>query len=162
MEWGCSSLFLVLIWLLLVWSIPEAIYFTYELHARIIGVVIETCYCFHRSDFHRSDLLSRYFTSLMNIACLVLSFIWAPMQLWLLDHLATSLDSSAISGLLHYQGELFSNRGSMEKLWYWRFKSRSNCVQSAILLPLHSQLCQWDDECELFPYAHPPDAKRRC
>ena len=51
------------------------------------------------------------------IARLVLLFIRAKMQLWLLDHLATSLDSSAISGSLHYWKGLSFDRGLIEKLW---------------------------------------------
>ena len=65
-EWVWSSLPLLLMWLSLVWLIPKAIHFTHELHARVIGVAIETCYRSHRSDFYRSDLLSRQFTLLMN------------------------------------------------------------------------------------------------
>ena len=93
------------------------------------------------------------------IAPLVLPFIWALMQSLLLDHLAISLDLSAISGLLHYWEKLSSNRRLMEKLWCWRSKNRSNCVQWAILLSLHSRFCQWDDKRELSPHAYPPDAE---
>ena len=192
MGWGLLLLPLLLIWLLSIWSITEAIYFTHELHARVISGAIETRYCFHKSDFHRSDLSLRQFILFMNctlgslaclsklaivltdltfiglichqdnslyswIARLVLSFIWASMQSWLLDHLATSLDSSAISGLLYYQEEFFSNRRSIEKLWYWRPKNRSNCVQSAIFLPLHSRLSRW----QKLTFATPPDVKWR-
>ena len=35
----------------------------------------------------------------LKITRLILPFIWAVMQSWLLDHLATSLDLSTISGL---------------------------------------------------------------
>ena len=66
MGWGWSSLPLLLIWLSLVWSIPEAIHFTYKLHTWVIGVAIETHYCFHKSDFYKSDLSLRQFTSFMN------------------------------------------------------------------------------------------------
>ena len=58
----------------------------------------------------------------------VLPFIWASTQLYLLDHLGTSLDSSVILRLLHYQEKLSFDRGSIEKLWCWRPQSRSNCV----------------------------------
>ena len=45
---------------------PKAINFTHELHACVIGVAIKTRYRSHRSDFHRSDLSLRQFTSLIN------------------------------------------------------------------------------------------------
>ena len=191
MRWGWLSLSLLFIWLLLVWLIPKAIHFTHELHAWVIGVAIETCYCSHKSNFRRSDLSLRQFTLLMNcmlglsawlsklaivltnltficliyyqanllllwIARLIIPFIWTPMQSWLLDHLATSLDLFAISGLLHYWEGLSSNRRSMKKLWCWRLKSRSNCVQSAILLPLHLRLSRWQE----LIFAIPLDAKK--
>ena len=63
-----------------------------------------------------------------KIARLILPFTCIPMQLWLLNYLAISLNSSTISGLLHYQEELFSNKRSIEKFWYWHSKSRPNCI----------------------------------
>ena len=74
MEWGWSLLPLLSIWLLSVWSICEAIYFTHKLHARVISVAIKTCYCSHRFDFHRSNPSLRQFTSLMN--CMLGSTIY--------------------------------------------------------------------------------------
>ena len=65
-EWGWSLSQLLLIWLSLVWSIPKAIHFTHKLHAWVIGVAIETCYCSYKFNFHRSDLSSRQFTLPMN------------------------------------------------------------------------------------------------
>ena len=66
MRWAWLSLLLLSIWLSLFWSIPKAIRFTHELHARIIGMAIKTCYHFHKSDFHKSDLSLSQFTSFMN------------------------------------------------------------------------------------------------
>ena len=137
MGWDWSSLLLVSIWLSWVWLIFKLIYFTHELHAWVIVVAIKTYYCSHNLTFiglicHQDNLLYS------KIARLVLPFILAPMESWLLNHLAISLDSSAILGLLYYWKELFFDRGLMEKLWCWRLKSRSNFIQSANLLPLHS------------------------
>ena len=64
----------------------------------------------------------------LGIPCSILSYIWAPMHLWLLDHLAISLDSCTISGLLYYQEGSSFKKISMEKLWYWHLKNKSNCV----------------------------------
>ena len=45
---------------------------------------------------------------------------------------------------MHYWEGLASNRGSIEKSWYWRSKSRFfDYVQPAILLPLYSQPLRW-------------------
>ena len=108
------------------------------------------------------NLICHWDNSLYSwISCLVLLFIWAPMQLWLLDHLATSLDLSAISGLLYYQERLSSDKKSMQKLSCWHSESRSNYIQLAILLPLHLRLCRWDDKREFFLHAHPSDAERQ-
>ena len=81
----------------------------------------------------------------LKIICLVLPFIWASMQLWLLDYLTTSLDLSTISGLLQYKDESSFDKRSIEKLWCWRPKNRFNCIQSAIFLFLHSQLLWWQE-----------------
>ena len=66
MRWGLSSLPSLLIWLSSVWLISKAIHFTHKLHIQVIGVAIETCYCFHKSNFHKSDLSLRQFISLIN------------------------------------------------------------------------------------------------
>ena len=83
-RWDWLSLPLLLIWLLSVWSIPKAIHFTYELHAQVISVAIETCYCSHRSDFHRSDLFLRQPTSFMNytLCFYLLSEPWFSYHCW--------------------------------------------------------------------------------
>ena len=73
-EWGWSSLLLLLIRLLLVWSIIKTIHFTQELYARSIGVAIKTRYCSYKSNFHRSDLSLKLFTSFLN--CMLGSTIY--------------------------------------------------------------------------------------
>ena len=71
LDW--SSLLSLLIWLSSVWLILKAIYFTYELHAWVFGVAFKTCYRSHKSDFHKFDLSSGQFTSLIN--CMLFSTI---------------------------------------------------------------------------------------
>ena len=153
MRWDClllvslsTLLSFLQIWLLLVWLVSKAIHFTHKLRAWVINVIIKTCYYSHKSDFFRPDWSLRQFTSFINCT---LDFI---IHLGPNTVMTAGLSNHKFRFIyyfkfVHYWEKLSSNRGSIKKLWYWRSKSRSNCVQSTILLPLHSRLPWWYDKC---------------
>ena len=108
MGWGWSLLPLLSIWLSLVWSIFEAIHFTHELHAWVLGVAIKTRYHFHKSDFHRFHLSLKQFTSLMN--CTLSSTIYLGSNV-----VMTAIASSHKSRFICY----FKIATSLREIVFW-------------------------------------------
>ena len=92
-----------------------AIYFTYELPTWVIGVIIKTRYCSHKSDFYRSDLSAKQFTLFMN-------YTFGSTFYLRLDAVMTARPYSHKSKffyhfiIMQYEKELSSNKGLIEKL----------------------------------------------
>ena len=87
----------------------------YGIRLVVIGYAIETCYCSHRSDFHRFDQSMRQFTLFMNgtLSSTIYLDLDAVMAAELSSHKSKFIYHFKI---VYYQKKLFSNRGSMEKL----------------------------------------------